>query len=129
MSQHEGKLSNAMEENDVYRRDNCRLCGSQNLELVLSLPSIPFADNYVPASHNPSRKCYPMELNLCKDCGLVFLRHVVNSQLIYPDYVYETTSSPGLVEHFKKYAENVLNQIKSAKGKLVVELGSNDGTL
>ena len=41
----------------------------------------------------------------------------------------ETKSSLGLVDHFKDYADTVLNRIKPSPGVLVVDLGSNDGTL
>ena len=130
MSQLEGKLSNTIEENDVYKRNTCRLCGSSKLEMVMPLPPIPIADDYFPAERKlPPQKCYPLDLYLCQNCGLVHLRHVVNPELIYRNYLYETTTSPGLVAHFQRYAEDVLGRIKPAKESLVVELGSNDGTL
>jgi len=131
MSQHKVKFSNTLKEKDVYKRDICRLCGSRKLKLVMPLSSIPIGDDYTPVSlKTEPQKCYPLDLYLCKDCGLVQLGHVVNPELIYcNNYLYETTTSPGLVEHFQKYAEDVLGRIKPAKGSLVVELGSNDGTL
>ncbi len=130
MSRHEVKFSNTIEEKDVYKRDNCRLCGSRKLKLVMPLPSIPIGDDYTPASlKTEPQKCYPLDLYLCEGCGLAQLGHVVNPELIYRHYLYETKISPGLIEHFQKYAEDVLGRIKLAKGDLVVELGSNDGTL
>lgn len=72
---------------------------------------------------------YPLDLYLCKDCGLAQLLDVVDPKIIYPDYIYETVSSLGLVEHFDAYAQDVLSRAKPAKGALVVDIGSNDGTL
>lgn len=115
---------------DVYRRDTCRLCNSKNLELVMPLKAIPSADDFVSIhSGIEPQKCYPLDLYLCQDCGLVHLRDVVNPELIYRNYLYETTTSLGLVEHFQKYAQDVLSRINPPKGSLVVEMGSNDGTL
>ena len=127
---HEDKLSNTIEENDVYKRTTCRLCGSSHLEMVMPMPATPIADGYVPAERGPeTQKHYPLDLYLCQDCGLVHLRDVVNPEFIYRNYLYETGTSPGLDTHFKKYADDVLGQIRPVRGNLVVELGSNDGML
>ncbi len=122
---------NTVEENiDVYKRNTCRLCGSQDLGLVMPMPASPIADGFVPAERRVEpQKYYALDLYQCRNCGLVHLRDVVNPEVIYRNYLYETTTSPGLVEHFQKYAEDVLGRINPARGDLVVELGSNDGTL
>jgi SAM-dependent methyltransferase len=57
------------------------------------------------------------------------LLDVVQPEAVYRDYLYETTSSLGLVEHFSTYAEKVLSRTHLAKDSLVVDIGSNDGTL
>jgi len=124
-------LNNTVGQNaDVYKRKTCRLCGSPDLKLVMPMPATPIADGYMPAVRAAEgQKCYALDLYLCQDCGLVHLRDVVNPELIYRNYLYETTTSPGLVAHFQKYAEDVLGQLNPAQGNLVLELGSNDGTL
>ena len=120
----------AEEKIDVYRRDTCRLCGSKQIELVMPFPAIPSADDFVPInSQIEPQRCYPLNLYLCQECGLVHLRDVVNPELIYRNYLYETTTSLGLVEHFQKYAQDILDRIQPSSGSLVVEMGSNDGTL
>jgi len=114
----------------VHRRDTCRLCRGKRLDLVLPLTPTPLADSYIPTSRLPeAQQTFPLELYLCNDCGFLQLLDVVHPEAIYYDYIYETTSSLGLVEHFGKYAENVLNFIKPAKEALVIDIGSNDGTL
>jgi SAM-dependent methyltransferase len=50
-------------------------------------------------------------------------------QAIYIDYIYETISSLGLVDHFSKYADDVIADIAPQKESLVIDIGSNDGTL
>lgn len=132
MSQETRTLQNTVAEKvaDVCKRTSCRLCGSRDLKLVMPLPATPIADSYVPVGHSQEpQRLYPLDLYLCQGCGLVHLRDVVNPELIYRQYLYETTTSPGLVEHFQKYAEDVVNRLKPAKGNFVVEIGSNDGTL
>ncbi len=114
----------------VYRRDTCRLCDSRALELVLPLTPTPLADAYVSAQHlNEIQPIYPLDLYLCNDCGFAQLLNVVIPQAIYLDYIYETTSSLGLADHFGLYAREVLAHIHPPGNALVVDIGSNDGTL
>jgi len=114
----------------IYRRDTCRLCGSRNLELVLKLKPSPIGDAYVPAEKlHIVQKSYPVDLFLCDECGHAQLIDVIDPKILYTDYIYLTSSSLGLVEHFKKYAEEALNEINPPKGALVVDIGSNDGSL
>ena len=114
----------------VYRRNNCRLCGGQDFELVLQLTPTPLADSYVPAEKlDTVQQCYPLDLFLCRNCGLSQLLGVVHPEAIYADYIYVTGSSLGLAEHFLSYADEVLQSVNPEKGMLVVDIGSNDGIL
>jgi len=66
---------------------------------------------------------------MCGRCGLAQLTDVIEPDVLYGDYIYVTSSSTGLSEHFQGYADSVTNRCKLAPGSLVVDLGSNDGTL
>jgi SAM-dependent methyltransferase len=113
-----------------YRRETCRLCGSRNLEIALHYAATPPADAYVPMEHSHVvQDVYPLDLYLCHDCGFAQLCDVIRADSIYVDYIYETKSSLGLVDHFQSYADAVLDRIKPPRGALIVDLGSNDGTL
>lgn len=98
--------------------------------MVLPLAPTPLADAYLPVTlRDISQPSYPLNLVLCASCGNVQLQDVVYPENIYLDYLYETTSSLGLVRHFEGYCRDVLQQVKPAKDSLVIDLGSNDGTL
>ena len=112
------------------RRNNCRLCGSGNLALVVPLAPSPLADAYVNASHiNEVQEVIPLNLFLCQECGHAQLLDVANPEVIYCDYIYETTSSLGLVDHFRKYADEAVDLFNPPKGSLVIDIGSNTGDL
>jgi len=114
----------------VYRRDTCRLCNGRSLELVLPIKPTPIADAYIPAERlDEVQECYPLDLFLCGSCGHVQLLDVVDAGLLFGNYIYVTSSSLGLVAHFENYAEEVLRRVSCAKGSLVIEIGSNDGSL
>lgn len=116
--------------NHIFHRDNCRLCASKDLGLVLRLSPTPLADSYIPNELvDVAQPSYPLDLYLCKNCGLSQLLDIVNPGIIYRDYIYVTTSSMGLNSHFKGYVDEVIARIKPAKGSRVVDIGSNDGTL
>ena len=109
------------------RRNDCRLCHSRNLELVLKLTPTPLADSYLRTKE--VQPIFLLDLYLCRECGFAQLLDVVQPQHIYLDYIYETVSSLGLVEHFDNYAAEVLGRIHPPAGALVIDVGSNDGTL
>src|SRR5207245_1602017 len=75
------------------------------------------------------RAAVPMALHLCADCGHLQILHVGNPEIQYRNYVYTTSLSLGLREHFAGYANDVVSRFGIAPGSLVVELGSNDGSL
>jgi SAM-dependent methyltransferase len=115
---------------NVRRRDTCRLCGSRNLELAVPLNPSPIADAYIPASKlGQPQELYPLDLYLCRDCGHVQNIDVVNPELLFRDYLFTTGSSAGLVAHFRQYAADVVKTQGIQPGGLVVEIGSNDGSL
>ena len=98
--------------------------------MVLPLGPTPLADAYVAKEHlSIPQHSYPLDLYLCKDCGFSQLLDVVHGESVYLDYIYETTSSLGLVEHFDKYAEEVSSRLGLSTGDFICDIGSNDGTL
>jgi SAM-dependent methyltransferase len=108
----------------------CRLCENTDLTEVLALAPTPAGDHYLPADLHPERlPVFPLSLRQCSECGHVQLGAIVDPEYIYRDYIYTTKSSIGLAEHFQEYAQKTLTDLKLKPGALVVEIGSNDGTM
>jgi SAM-dependent methyltransferase len=106
------------------------MCGRSDLQSILALTATPPGDHYVPADGlAQTQPVYPMDLVMCADCGLAQLPDVVDPELLYRDYIYNTSISLGLVQHFDRYGESVLARQAPPKESLVVDIGSNDGTL
>jgi len=112
---------------DSYIRQSCRLCDSNNIKVVLPLQKSPLCDAYLELPKK--QKFYNLNLCLCNECGFSQIDTVIDPEIIYRDYIYVTTSSPGLQAHFEKYALEVCNFLNLDKSKLTVDIGSNDGTL
>ena len=112
------------------KRETCRLCGGARLEAVLPIAATPPGDHYVSeAELDRPQETYPQDIVLCRDCGLAQLAYTVDPNVLYGRYVYTTSISLGLVDHFRQYANSVLNRIKPPANAFVVDIGSNDGSL
>ncbi|MDP1571579.1 MAG: class I SAM-dependent methyltransferase [Vicinamibacterales bacterium] len=112
------------------RRTTCRMCGSPRLDIVMRCEPTPCGDHYLPAARaGEVQPCYPMDVAICLDCALVQLPDVVNPELLYREYIYNTSISLGLSEHFDRYAARLADWTGAAPGSLVLDIGSNDGTL
>jgi SAM-dependent methyltransferase len=106
------------------------MCGSGDLALILGMTPTPPGDHYVSAAaKNEPQPAYPLDLVMCATCGLAQLADVVDPELLYRDYIYNTSISLGLAQHFDRYAETVVGRTGTPAGSLVVDIGSNDGTL
>jgi SAM-dependent methyltransferase len=113
-----------------HRRDTCRLCNSRRLDEVLSLQPTPPANAFVSADKTSvEQPVFPLDLFLCQDCGHVQLLDVVDPRVLFENYVYVSGTSPVFVKHFEDYAADILARFQPPQGTLVVDIGSNDGTL
>jgi SAM-dependent methyltransferase len=119
-----------MNESACHRRSTCRLCGGTDLTEVLKLAPTPPANAFVPAEAlGQAQERFPLDVFFCGDCGHVQLLDVVDPRILFEHYVYVSGTSPVFVKHFQDYATDVLARFAVPADGLVVEIGSNDGTL
>jgi len=108
----------------------CRFCGSASLVDVWSFGKTPLANSYLCAEHleQPELRA-PLVVCRCLDCNLVQLRHTVSPEILFPDYLYVSSTSPSFIKHFDAYAERLVERFGLSSGDLAVDIGSNDGIL
>lgn len=112
------------------RRPTCRLCHGTHLTEVFKLAPTPPANAFVGAVElDRPQERFPLDVAFCEDCGHVQLFDVVDPRLLFENYVYVSGTSPVFVRHFQDYAADVLGRFQPAPGSLVLDIGSNDGTL
>lgn len=115
------------------RRPQCVLCGSAAMDEVVPLEPMPIATPNFHVSAGVSEAAFregvPLGIHQCRACGHLQVIYFGNPELQYRDYVYTTSVSLGLPEHFRTYAAEIVANLQLPAGGLVVELGSNDGTL
>ncbi len=113
-----------------HKRSTCRLCGHGELDLVLPLQPSAIADAFVPGEKlGEPQAVYPLDLYLCRACGHAQLLDVLDPRVLFSNYIYETSVSASLKEHFRQYADTVAARQQLSPGALVIDIGSNDGTL
>lgn len=114
----------------VRHRGTCRLCGGNELDLAFSLAPTPPANAFVPESAlSVTQERFPLDVYFCRKCTHVQLLDIVDPRILFEHYVYVSGTSPSFVRHFDDYAEIVSRFVGLREGALVVDIGSNDGTL
>ena len=109
----------------------CQVCGRSRLAPILDLGHHPIVQNYLDAKglHAPE-STYPLRLLRCADCMLVQLDFVVDPAAVFPlSYPYRTGLTNMLLRNFEALAEETLVNHLFSKDDLVVDIGSNDGSL
>jgi len=115
---------------ECIHRTTCRLCHSHQVELGVHFEPTPPGDVYVSKDQvSIVQRTFPLDLYACQSCGSVQLLDVVNPEILYGNYIYQTSFSLGLPDHFKQYVDEVLSLTGVKSGGLVIDIGSNDGTL
>ena len=116
--------------NNFIHRARCRVCGSEKLHKFLSLGPTPLANNFLGEEQlDEAELYYPLDVYFCSNCYLVQLLDVVSPEVLFKEYAYVTGASKPMQAHFTGLAEDVIKNFKISKNSLVVDIGSNDGTL
>ena len=109
----------------------CQICGHAPLDDVLSLGYMPPVNQMVPIGQQPRQQpWFPTNLLHCSKCELVQLGSCVDPVIIFPpEYPYTSGMTKLLRDNFAElYAESSA-MLKLKPDDLIVDIGSNDGTL
>lgn len=113
----------------MLERSDCRICGSRDMLRVLDLGCQPPSNSFIVAEDIVREQRFPLEVYLCRSCGLSQLRHVVAGEDIFDDYVYLSSSSGSLCRHYQGLVDAALALFRPPAGALAVDIGCNDGIM
>jgi hypothetical protein len=111
--------------------ERCQVCDQGGLEPVVFLGYLPPV-NAMPPEGTPLQEqpSYPAQLLRCPQCELVQLGLIVDPQVLFPpDYPYTSGTTRLLRENFVDLARECERLVPGGAQDLVVDIGSNDGTL
>lgn len=111
------------------KRSDCRYCGSEDLSLFLSLGDQPPSNGFLRPDQIDAEQRYPLDVYLCQNCSLVQLIDVVPAESIFDEYLYLSSSSKALKEHYARLANAITTTFALQAGDVVVDIGCNDGIL
>ena len=109
----------------------CQICGHAPLEAVLSLGYMPPVNQMVPVGQLPrQQQWFPTNLLHCHNCDLVQLGLAVDPVIIFPpEYPYTSGTTKLLRDNFADLQRESGAMLGLSVKDLVVDIGSNDGTL
>ena len=109
----------------------CQVCGHAPLETVLSLGYMPPVNQMVPIGEVPRQQpWFPTTLLRCQNCELVQLGLAVDPVIIFPpEYPYTSGTTKLLRDNFADLQRESAAMFKLSEKDLVIDIGSNDGTL
>ncbi len=109
---------------------NCRICKNAELKKFLELGNQPLANSFLRKEDlKKPEPTYPLNLVFCNNCGLVQLDYVVPPELMFKSYLWVSGTSDAVPVHFQQLADESTKIVGAGENSLVVDIGSNDGTL
>ncbi len=106
--------------------NNCRLCGRGGLKEIIDFGMMDIPK--WPKDKDGGVKA-PLKLMYCMECGMGQLAHSIDREDFFRDYWYRTGMNGTMRAHMENLAKSVSREIKIKESDIIVEVGSNDGTL
>ena len=110
---------------------HCQSCGADGLDSVLFVGYVPPVNTMPPIGRaSEEQAAYPLEMLRCRRCELVQIGLEVDPAVLFPpSYPYRSGSTRILRDNFADLAAESGPLLGLKPGELVVDIGSNDGTL
>lgn len=109
----------------------CQFCKSDQVKEVLYLGSLPPVNDMPKIDSSvKATSTFPVSLCFCSICTLTQIGVTLDKEIVFPhSYPYLSGVTKSLVNNFKDQAIKVNELINLNQKDLVVDIGSNDGSL
>ena len=111
--------------------DRCQVCDGQDLEPIIFVGYLPPVNEMPAIGTRPAEQpAYPAQVLRCPRCELVQLGLIVDPAILFPpSYPYLSGTTRILRENFAELYRESARLLGLRREDLVVDIGSNDGTL
>ena len=108
--------------------NRCLICGTE-IQPFISFGRMPIANGFLEPSQFKNEHFIELDVAHCPVCQMVQLVNLVDREkMFHENYAFFSSTSVKMGEHFKRHAENIIeNKIAGKNDPFVVEIGSNDG--
>lgn len=110
--------------------NHCEVCGNTSLKPALNLGLHPLCDDLIPIGEARTSKEYPIEILFCEECLTAHQKYQVHKHELFPDtYHYRSRFTKDVLNGMKMLVRSTIHKFGDIKGKLVLDIGCNDGSL
>jgi SAM-dependent methyltransferase len=108
----------------------CEVCGAQTLTTVLDLGNHPMCDDLVPIGDPRVCREYPIEILFCERCRTAHQRFQIPKRELFPaSYHYRSRFTADVLSGMADLVESCSTVVGDLSGKVVLDIGCNDGSL
>ena len=110
---------------------NCRHCGTPLTHTFVDLGFAPPSNAYLTQEDlNQPEIWYPLKIKVCDNCWLVQTEDYADAAALFTqDYAYFSSTSIGWLDHARRYAETMIDELALGNQSHVIEVAANDGYL
>jgi len=107
---------------------DCRVCGHNQFHPYLDLGKIPLVNRYVDPGDDRPEPRFPLRIQKCTQCHLSMLDLVVDPEVLYDNYAYQSSISKTFQQHCGRLADKARTLFPKQPFQ-VWEIASNDGCM
>ena len=108
----------------------CEVCENEQLKKVLDLGNHPLCDDLIPMEEESSCEEFPIEILFCEKCLTAHQNYQIPKQTLFSkNYHYRARMTGSVLSGMADFVEGCENRFGSLHGKVVLDIGCNDGSL
>ena len=108
----------------------CEVCENKQLKKVLDLGNHPLCDDLIPIEDKSTCKEYLIEILFCEECLTAHQIYQIPKQTLFTkNYHYRARMTGSVLSGMADFVEGCENRFGSLHGKVVLDIGCNDGSL
>lgn len=110
--------------------NGCEVCDNKEIISVLDLGMHPMCDDLIKVGDERINDEFPIQIVYCKKCFTAHQKYQIPKNKLFPsDYHYRAKFTKDVLDGMQQLVNNIEEKFGSLKGKKVLDVGCNDGSL